>query len=569
MPPITPFSELALLLMLAAGLGTLGLFLRQPLIVAFIAVGLIAGPSALDLVHSDEQIRVLSELGIALLLFLVGIKLDIKLLRSFGAVAVTSGLAQVALTFALGLCAGLGLGLGWMTSLYVALGLAFSSTIIIVKLLSDRREIDALHGQIALGFLIVQDLVVVVTMILLSATGLAGADGGHGSASGPVTLSLGVALFAGVGLFARSFAGAVTDLLARIPELLVLFALALAAAVAAIAEAAGLGKELGGLLAGVALASTSYRETIAARLAPLRDFLLLFFFIALGAGIDLSQLGNDIGAALTLSLLVLVGKPVLVIAILIAMGYGRRTAFLAGVTMGQISEFSLILMAMGVSLGHVSSAELGLVTLVGLITIAVSTYMVTHGHRLYELCEPLLNRLPSRMAWREPDGASGSGRPQVIVLGLGRFGTALGLRLHRRGVRVLGIDFNPQAVRRWRMLGIEAAYGDASDAEFLADLPLADAEWLVSTAPMHATGLSHDDHRLALIQLARGAGFSGRIAVTSHSQAETEALTAAGAHLVLEPFQDAADRAVELLGGARIEARTEIPEIDAEERTPP
>jgi Kef-type K+ transport system membrane component KefB len=569
MPPITPFAELALLLMLAAGLGTLGLLLRQPLIVGFIAVGLIAGPSALDVVRSDEQIRLLSELGIALLLFLVGIKLDIKLLRSFGSVAVTSGLAQVVLTFAVGFLAGLALGLERVTNLYIALGLAFSSTIIIVKLLSDKREIDALHGQIALGFLIVQDLVVVLTMILLSATGLAATEGGHGGATGPAALAAGLALVAGVAVFARCGAGPITEWLARMPELLVLFALALAATVAAIGEAAGLGKELGGLLAGVALASTSYRETIAARLAPLRDFLLLFFFIALGASLDLALLGSSVGAALILSLLVLVGKPLIVIGILLAMGYGRRTAFLAGITMGQISEFSLILMAMGVSLGHVGGVELGLVTLVGLITITVSTYMITYANRLYDLCEPILNRLPAGTAWREPEGAPDTGQAEVIVFGLGRFGTALGLRLRRRGVRVLGIDFNPQAVRRWRSLGIDATFGDASDPEFLADLPLAGARWLVSTAPMHSTGLSHDDHRLALLQLAQGAGFEGRVAVTSHSPAETEALTAAGADLVLEPFQDAADRAVELLGGAVAEARTEIPEIDAEGRPAP
>src|SRR6056297_1732554 len=155
------FGEDAALLVMAAVIGFLGIILRQPLIVSFIAVGLIAGPSALDVVRSDEQISLLSELGIAVLLLLVGIKLDVKLIRSLGAVALMTGLGEVAFTSIFGYGIGLALGLGHVTSIYVAIALTFSSTIIIVKLLSDKREIDALHGQIALGFLIVQDLVVV------------------------------------------------------------------------------------------------------------------------------------------------------------------------------------------------------------------------------------------------------------------------------------------------------------------------------------------------------------------------------------------------------------------------
>jgi Kef-type K+ transport system membrane component KefB len=176
-----PFAEIAILLVMAAAIGLFGIILRQPLIVSFIAVGLLAGPSALDVVRSDEQIDLLSELGIAVLLFLVGIKLDVKLIRSLGAVSLMTGLGQVAFTSVFGYLIGLALGLGHVTSLYVAVALTFSSTIIIVKLLSDKREIDALHGQIALGFLIVQDLVVVLAMIVLSAIGIGAGEGKGGS----------------------------------------------------------------------------------------------------------------------------------------------------------------------------------------------------------------------------------------------------------------------------------------------------------------------------------------------------------------------------------------------------
>lgn len=563
-----PFAEIAVLLVMAAAIGLFGILLRQPLIVSFIAVGLIAGPSALDVVHSDAQIDLLSELGIAVLLFLVGIKLDVKLIRSLGAVSLLTGLGQVAFTSVFGYLIGLALGLGHITSLYVAVALTFSSTIIIVKLLSDKREIDSLHGQIALGFLIVQDLVVVLAMIVLSAIGIGTTGGGHGGGSVTMVLASGVAMVALVVLFVRYVANPLTERLARAPELLVIFAIAMAAMFAAIGDFVGLGKEVGGLLAGVALASTPYRETIAARLAPLRDFLLLFFFIALGSALDLSLLGTHVTGAIIFSLFVLIGNPLIVLAIMGAMGYRKRTGFLAGLTVAQISEFSLIFVAMGVSLGHVQEGALGLVTMVGLVTIAASTYMITYSHSLYAVFEPLLGIFERKGTPREPSEAEAHREDgyKIIVFGLGRFGTAIGMRLKKRGVRVLGVDFNPLAVRRWRELGLETEFGDATDPEFIAELPLPRAEWIVSTVPIHPTGLSHEDTRTTLIQLTRTSGFRGRLAVSSHHPKDTEELFASGADMVLEPFQDAADRAVDLLCGAPEEERTEIPPIETEDK---
>lgn len=568
MPALNSFAEIALLLMMAAGIGLLGTLARQPLIVSFIAVGLVVGPSGFNLVKADQQIALLAELGIAILLFLVGIKLDVKLIRSLGLVSVMTGLGQVIFTAFFGYLIGIALGLGHVTSLYVAIALTFSSTIIIVKLLSDKREIDALHGQIALGFLIVQDLVVVLAMIGLSAIGMAST--GHGGAQdGSIAMVLlsGLVLVAGIFLFARYAATPLTERLAHAPELLVIFAIALAAICAAIGDRVGLGKEVGGLLAGVALASTPYRETIAARLAPLRDFLLLFFFIALGATLNLSLLGAHIGGAIVFSLFVLVGNPLIVLAIMGAMGYRKRTGFLAGLTVAQISEFSLIFIAMGVSLGHVTDDALGLVTMVGLVTIAASTYMITYSHKLYDLCEPLLGVFERRTTPREPSeiGARHEDAHRIIIFGLGRFGTAIGLRLKKRGISVLGIDFNPEAVKRWRELGLDSGFGDATDPEFLAELQLERAEWLVSTIAVPSMGLSHEDARRTMIQLSRMAGYRGRIAATSHHAPDTRLLLASGADLILEPFQDAADRALEMLCGMPAGERTAIPPIAAED----
>ena len=551
----SPFAEMAALLVLAAVVGYLGLLLRQPLIVSFIAVGLMAGPAGLGIARSQEQIELLAELGIAVLLFLVGTKLDVKLIRSLGAVAVTTGLGQVAFTSLFGFLIGLSLGFDWVTSLYVAVALTFSSTIIIVKLLSDKREIDSLHGQVALGFLIVQDLFVVFSMVALSTIGFgAGAGdeaGGGGGALWPIlrTVLLAAALLAAVIGFVRYLADPLTGQLARAPELLVTFSIGLTAMLAAVSDAIGLGKEIGGLLAGVALASTPYRETISSRLAPLRDFLLLFFFIALGVHLDLSLIGENLGAAAIFSVFVLVGNPLIVLAIMGAMGYRKRTGFLAGLTVAQISEFSLIFVAMGVSLGHVEGEALGLVTLVGLITIAASTYMITYSHQLYALFAPALGAFERRRALREPqpDEAETAGRFDAVVFGHGRFGSAIAQRLRSAGRRVLCVDFNPVELRRARAEGFAAIFGDASDPAFVADLPLSGARWVIAATPSHAGGVTHDDPRRSLLQALASIGFAGQVAVTVRWATERQALLDAGATLAFEPFEDAADRALEMI----------------------
>lgn len=538
------FYEIAALLVLAAGVGFVGLLLRQPLIVSFIAVGILAGPSGLDIARSSEPIELLAALGIALLLFLVGLKLDLNLVRTLGPVALITGLGQVAFTTLFGFLIGLGLGLEPVASIYVAIALTFSSTIIIVKLLSDKREIDSLHGRIALGFLIVQDLVVVIAMIALSAIG-AGSEG-DGAASGLMNAAgvfgRGAAMLVAVLIFIRYIANPLVERLARAPELLLSFAIGWAALLAALGHYFGFGKELGGLLAGVSLASTPFREAIAARLAPLRDFLLLFFFIALGAALDLSILGASIGPALIFSLFVLIGNPLIVLVLMSAMGYAKRTGFLAGLTVAQISEFSLIFIAMGVSLGHVGDDALGLVTLVGLVTIAASTYMITYSHGLYAAAEPLLRMFKRRGGPMRENDAEIAGRASydVIVFGLGRYGILIAQELSRAGKSVLGVDFDPLAVRYARAQGVHVVFGDASDPEFIAHLPVGAAEWAVSAVPEHQTGLTHNDPRRTLIQTLIDMNFKGRIAVAAHSEATAEALRAAGAHLVLKPYCDAA-----------------------------
>lgn len=541
------FYEIASLLVLAAGVGMIGVMLRQPLIVSFIAVGILAGPDVFNLARSDAPIEMLAKLGIALLLFLVGLKLDLSLVRKLGKVAVLTGLGQVAFTSIVGFGLAYALGLDVITAVYTAVALTFSSTIIIVKLLTDKGELDALHGRIALGFLIVQDLVVVVAMMTLSTMALGDAEAATEQPQLWQTLGAGLGLLLGAALFMRYLANPLVHQLARAPELLVCFAIGWAALWASVGHYLGFGKELGGLLAGVTLASTPLRDQIAARLAPLRDFLLLFFFIALGSSLQLSLLGSNLPAAAVLSAFVLLGNPLIVLLILNALGYSARTGFLAGLTVAQISEFSLIFMAMGVSLGHVSEGALGLVTLVGLITIAASTYMISYSHLLYARMEPWLKTLPRRAQTASLESSSTvPTEAEFVIIGLGRYGWALAEALQREGYKVLGVDMDPDIAQQARLAGIACRNGDVGDGDFVAELPLSTARWVVSTLPPHPRSPRGEDPQFLLQEHLRHCRYQGQLALSS-SVGNPAPSGVASPHLILHPYIDAADRAAQLL----------------------
>lgn len=531
------FTEISGLLILAGAVGFLGHLLKQPLIVSYIVVGILAGPSVLGLAQSEGPLELLSDLGIAILLFLVGLKLDYRLIRELGLVSLTTGLGQVLFTSGFGFLIALGLGFDVTAALYIAVALTFSSTIIIVKLLSDKRELDALHGRVALGFLIVQDIVVVLSMVVLSTIGIGAEAEGEGlSVTGALTAAA-ILVFIVV-LIVRFAATPLTRHLAQSQELLILFSIGLAALFAAIGEALGLGLEIGGLLAGASLASTPYRDSIASRLAPLRDFLLLFFFLVLGTQLELAILGENIVAAIIFSAFVLIGNPLIVLTIMGLLGYRKKTGFLAGLTVAQISEFSLIFIGMGVTLGHVTESELGLVTLVGLITIAASTYMITYSHKLWPIFEPFLGMFeradPKQEKKDEEKGADEP--PEVILFGLSGLGVAIAERLLDNDVRMLLIDNDPAAVRDWQSRGVEAIYGDVTDPEYLVGLPLANAAWVVSTLRHYGPYLNASDPRQTLLKVLNLESFQGKTAVAIYDHDEEAAVKEGGADLVVDPF---------------------------------
>jgi Kef-type K+ transport system membrane component KefB len=521
------FVQVAAILVVSAVAGAAAVWLRLPLVIAYIAVGVAVGPSAAGLVEPGGDLELLAQLGGALLLFVVGLKMDVHVIRSLGPVALVVGSAQFVLSAAGGLLVAL------------ALGLALSSTIIVVKVLTDRRELDDLHGRLAVGVLIVQDLVVVVVMIAVTASGESGSTG---LALVEVVLK-GAALLVVLGLLMRFALTPLLHRLARLPDLLVLFAIAWAVALGAVGEELGLGFEVGAFLGGISIASTPYREAVGARLVSIRDFLLLFFFIDLGSRIDLGQLAGQLAIALVLSTFVLVAKPLIVTALLGALGYRKRVSLETGLALAQISEFSLILGALGLHVGHIDEDTTSLLTAVALLTIAVSVYVYPHSGAIAARLGARLDVFERRVPRAEENGKPE--RPfDVIVLGLGRYGAGVVEGLLARGEHVLGVDFDPVALARWSDEGVDVLYGDAEDPELPHLLPLPRHGWVVST-------VRRVDANLALLHALAHEGYAGQVAVAAHRPADVARLTRAGAHHVLMPYVSAARDVVDLVADGR------------------
>jgi Kef-type K+ transport system membrane component KefB len=536
-----PYAELALILLIASFVGAIGAKIRQPVLISYILVGILVGPTALHLVTAHAQIDLLAQIGVTILLFIVGLKLDLNHIRHIGPVALATGLGQLTFTIAFGFLLIYMMGRSPTEALYIAVALTFSSTIIIVKLLTDKRELDSLHGRIAVGFLIVQDIAVVVAMMTMSALG----DSDQSTTlavTGNLLFRLSAAAVVTY-LLMRHFLPRVMSAMASSQELLMIFAIAWGTMLAAVGEWAGFSKEAGAFLAGFSLAGTHYREAMNARLAGIRDFMLLFFFIDLGARINFSELQTEIWPAIVLSLFVLIGNPLIVMAIMGFMGYRRRTGFLAGLTVAQISEFSIVFVAMGITLGHVGTKTLGLTTLVGLVTITLSTYMILYSQRLYQFLSPWLGMFERTRPYREIEAEErpdASQSPEVVVFGVGRYGRRLLSRLVESGIESMGVDFDPEAVRTARRTNLDVRFGDGEDQSFVETLPLSKTRWVVAALP------DWESNR-ALLKSLELAGYQGPIAGVARDDLHEGLLRESGIKRVLNPFTDAADFAADLL----------------------
>ena len=441
--------EMGIIAVCAAILVALGRAVRMPAIVVYLLCGVLLGP-VLGWVRIGEGLGLVSETGIALLLFLVGLELSVSKVRDVGKVALLGGCLQVALTAALGFGLSIGLGFGLMEAMFLAMAVTFSSTVVVVKLLDEKGEIESLYGRIAVGVLLVQDLVVIMLLTFLA--GLSGAGAGLDAgavglglvkAFGGMAALLAVALVAAKYILPMPFRWA-----ARSPEILLIWALSWCFLMVLGAHAFGLSHEVGAFLAGMSLAQLPYNENLRMRVHPLMNFFIAVFFVTLGVRVDLDGALAQLGATAALTAFVLIGKPLVFLGIIGGMGYGRKTAFLTGVTLSQTSEFSFILAGLAMSKGLIGGEVMLVTALVGVGTIGISSYIINQSHELYAWLLKL-GAFRFRFLDGKPEIAdrimhAGHGlQRHIIVVGMNALGRELIKRLAAKGEVTLAVDTDP------------------------------------------------------------------------------------------------------------------------------
>ncbi len=510
--------DVGVILIGAATVVLLARFVHIPSIVAYILAGLALGPG-LGLVTMTEGVEVISEVGIALLLFIVGLELSLEKIKDVGKVAVVAGLGQVGFTALGGFLLCLTLDFSVMEAVFIATALTFSSTVVVVKLLDQKGDLDSVYGRIAVGIFLVQDMVVIIALTFLSGLGQSGETSPAEMAMGVVWAFVGMALLLAVAFGAsRWVLPRLFGWVARFPESLFIWALTWCFILVLGAELLQLSLEIGAFLAGVSLAQLPYHGDLRRRVHPLMNFFIAVFFVSLGVQMEFGAAAEVWFPALVLSLFVLLGNPFIFLWLIARMGYGERTAFFTSVTVAQISEFSFILAAMGLSAGLISQEVLSLIGMVGLVTIGLSAYMILYNHWLYERLKgrAVLRMFRAPERGREGDDDDDVGiQHHVIVVGMNTLGRTIVRDLADEGVQVLAVDTDPAKLEE---LPCRVLLGNAEYLSVLEEAGLRRAKLLVST-------LHIEDVNRLLAYRARRFGVPAVIhAQDDHMHGELEAL---------------------------------------------
>lgn len=469
------FAELSLVIVITAGVSLIMKLLRQPLILGYILAGLLVGPSVLGIIHSVETFEAFSEIGIALLLFIIGLGMNVAELKKLGKVVLLVAFSTFVTITCVGFATSSLLGFTKTEALVMSLAMFFSSTIIIIKILSDKKEQNRLHGQIAIGVILVEDIVATFALLFI----VAGQGDGLSLSEVGVLLLRGGLLMLGLFICSTKVLPKVSRFMASSQELLFLFAISWGFGIATLFELSGFSIEVGALFAGVSLASSPYALEIGARLKPLRDFFIVLFFIALGESLNVSNLSAGIIPAIILSIIVIALKPFAVISMMGLLGYTKRISFKTGINLSQISEFSIILVVLATSAGLVGENVSATITLVAIITIAVSTYLMQFDDELFAYFDRIkLKMFEKQTTYREKRTRSGY---PVVIFGYHHGGHEFIKTFKSMNKRYLVIDYDPTVIDTLEHQDVPYLYGDATDAELLEEISIHTSKMVIST----------------------------------------------------------------------------------------
>jgi Kef-type K+ transport system membrane component KefB/voltage-gated potassium channel Kch len=552
----TLIQDIAFCILAAWLLGVAAQFARLPVLLAYLVGGFALGPHGFNLIHDEASIATISELGLLFLLFMIGLEIDLKKILSAGKSITLTAAVQILGGALLGLLVfrlmgfPMAPGKGW-DAVYLAVAGALSSTVIIVKVLYDKRELDTLTGRITLGVLVLQDLFAILflsvqpsldnlqpTVLLLSMVRVVAL----------VAAALAISRFVLPPLFHR---------VARLPELVLVGAIAWCFAVGEFAAWLGLSREMGSLVAGVALSTYPYALDVTAKVTTLRDFFVTLFFVGLGMEIPMPT-GPLILGGLAFAAFVVVSRWLTTFTPLYALRLGLRTSILPSINLSQVSEFSLVVMGLGIKAGHISPATNGAVALAFVLMAALSTFGMTASDSLVRMLIPKLRALGLRdlddahpIPQDAPGGAAGAGEPahghghgaRIVLLGFFRTASSLLQEIERNSPDLLPelavVDFNPHVHAELKRRGVRAIYGDISQRNTLLHAGIESAELLVCTIP---DSLLKGTTNIKLLRHLRSLNPTARIIVPADVLADVPGLYAAGASYVcVSRLTEAAD----------------------------
>ncbi len=537
-------NNIALCVIVAAVLAFIANKLKQPGLLAYLLAGVLIGPEiGFKLITDPEVIEAISEIGLVLLLFIIGLEMDLKKLRASGRPVIATGVTQFLICVALGIPFFLLLGFragnanaigGEFGLLYLSVAAAISSTMIAVKLLYDKYELDTLPGRITLGILVFQDIWAIIALALQPNL--------RNPRFGPLAASFGkgILLVVVTLLLSRYVLPRLFRSVAKIPELVLIMALAWCFLVCAAASYSGLSKEMGALIAGVALSTFPYSLDVIAKVISIRDFFVTLFFVALGMKIPMPT-PVILGLAALTSVFLVASRFLSIFPVLYLMRYGHRVSLIPAINLSQISEFSLVIASLGLALGHINSQTVSLIIFVFVITSTISTHMISYNHQVAAGLSRVLSFLRIKDLGKTIAEASPASPKRVVFLGFFREASAIVHEFELSGGEhqrhplldeMLVIDFNPVVYSELKRRGIECVYGDIAHMDTLHHARIHDAEVVISTIPDHILKGTDNERLLKKIgQLSRDA----HIIVTADSPRAAIDLYDRGADFVFIP----------------------------------
>lgn len=527
--------DIAIIIIIATFVAYIIRLLKQPLILAYVLTGLILGPVFLGLVKDQNIVLILSEVGIAFLLFFVGLEINFKKLKQITGVSLVVTCIQVALTFLAGFYLSLYFGLNQISAFYIGAIVAFSSTMVVVKLLSDKDELDTLHSRIILGILLIQDIIVIFLLAILNKI-----DENFTLTVLYGPLFKGVILFALAILFSKFIFVKIFDFAAKSRELLLFCALAVCFLFSLLSAYLGFSIVIGAFIAGLSLASLPYSIDIAGEVSPLKNFFALLFFVALGMQLKLDSFNFSLNFLIYLLLIVILLKPLIIMIITSIFGYDKRTSFLSSMSLGQISEFSLIIVLLGLQLGHIDSSIFSLTIILAVITMVLTSYLIHYDKKISNFFAGILNVFEKLSLRERRIHCLMKKKPKIIIFGCHRMGSIFLQSFEKMKKKVLMIDFNPEIIEDLIEKKKNCLYGDIMNEEVLKLANIRKASLVVST-------VKDEERSLFLLDYVKRYNKKAKIIVTARYLKEALQYYKKGASYVIIPHILTAEKISDLL----------------------